>query len=380
MRRFSSRITWSLIPTDLSLAAQRHTGTLLDLTQSNPTAAGISYPSDRILTALNDERSLRYHPSALGLLEAREAVSDYYGGRAPADRILLTASTSEAYSYIFKLLCDPGDQVLVPRPSYPLFDFLAQLEGISAVQYPMRYSGGWHIDLDALASSVTDHTRAIVFVNPNNPTGSYLKSYEYEFLARLGLPLIVDEVFRDYAFSSDHTRVDTVAGREDVLTFCLSGLSKVSALPQLKAGWIVCGGPEAERAEALDRLELIADTFLSIGTPVQYALPELLAIRTEVQAAIRDRCASNLLFLRRALEDSPAQVLQVEGGWYATIRVPRLRSEEEWVIHLIESQGVLVQPGYFYDFESEAFLILSLLTEPAIFGEGVRRTILACKG
>ena len=380
MRRFSSRIAWSLIPTDLSLLAQRHTETLLDLTQSNPTTAGIPYPADRILAALNDVRSLRYHPSPLGLPRAREAVSDYYGGRAPAGNILLTASTSEAYSYVFKLLCDPGDQVLVPRPSYPLFDFLAQLEGIAAVQYPMHYSGGWHIDLDALASSVTERTRAIVFVSPNNPTGSYLKSYEYDFLARLGLPLIVDEVFRDYSFSPDHTRVDTVVGGDDVLTFCLSGLSKVSALPQLKAGWIVCGGPENERTEALDRLELIADTFLSISTPVQYALPELLAIRHDVQAAIRQRCTSNLRFVRHALEDSPAQVLEVEGGWYATIQVPRVRSEEEWVIHLIESQGVLVQPGFFFDFESEAFLILSLLTELAAFEEGVRRTILACKG
>ena len=380
MGRFSSRITWTLAPTDLAQATERNRERLLDLTQSNPTDAGLTYPADRILGALADVRSLRYDPSPFGLLSAREAVSAYYGGTVATGRIMLTASTSEAYSYLFKLLCDPGDQVLVPRPSYPLFDFLAQLEGVAVVQYPMRYSHGWHIDLDALAAAVTDRTRAIVYVNPNNPTGSYLKSAEYDFLARLGLPMIVDEVFRDYAFGPDDARVDTVAGRDDILNFALSGLSKVCALPQVKAGWIVSGGPEKERTEALRRLELIADTFLSVGTPVQYALPELLSMRTELQTAIIKRCAANLHVLIQAVAESPARVLHAEGGWYATLQVPRVRTEEEWVVHLIEDHGVLVQPGFFYDFESEAYLVLSLLTEPAIFEEGVRRTILACKG
>lgn len=380
MRRFSSRIAWTLAPTELALATERHRRQLLDLTQSNPTDAGLEYPAQKILAAFNDSRSLRYDPSAFGLPSAREAVSQYYGDAVGIGRIVLTASTSEAYSYLFKLLCDPGEEVLVPRPSYPLFEFLAQLEGVSVVQYPMRYSHGWHIDLDALKSAVTERTRAIVFVNPNNPTGSYLKEHEYEFLADLGVPIIMDEVFRDYGFAPDPERVETVAGRDDVLTFALSGLSKVSALPQMKAGWIVCGGPEAERTEALRRLELIADTFLSVSTPVQYALPELLSRRTDLQQSIQSRCAANLRTLQTLAEDSPARVLQVEGGWYAPLQVPRVRTEEEWVLHLIESQGVLVQPGFFFDFESEAYLILSLLTEPATFKEGASRTILACKG
>lgn len=380
MRPFSSRISWELLPTDLAEAAERRRGRLLDLTQSNPTEAGLLCPAEHILTVLSDARSLRYEPTAVGLPSARQAVCEYYGGGVSTDRILLTASTSEAYSYVFKLLCDPGDEVLVPRPSYPLFEFLANLEGVSAMQYPMRYSDGWHIDLDALRASVTPRTRAIVYVNPNNPTGSYLKEQEYEFLAGLGIPLVIDEVFRDYAFGADAARVDTVAGRHDALTFVLSGLSKVSALPQMKAGWIVCGGPEAERAEALRRLELIADTFLSVSTPVQHALPQFLSIRNEVQRAIRERCAANLATLNRMAADSSARVLRVEGGWYATLQVPRVRSEEEWVMRLIEDCGVLVQPGFFFDFEAEAYLVLSLLTECSIFTEGAQRTILACKG
>lgn len=378
MVQFSSRISWSLAPSSLAQAVEARRGELLDLTQSNPTAAGIEYPDWQVIHALADSRSLRYDPAALGLETAREAVSAYYGGWIPVERILLTASTSEAYSYVFKLLCDPGDRVLVPRPSYPLFEFLAHLECVEVAQYPMRYDGVWHIDLDALAGMIDERTRAIVYVNPNNPTGSYLKQGEYQALASHGLPLVVDEVFSDYPLRDDPQRVATVSGCKDVLTFALSGLSKVAGLPQMKLGWIVTSGPDC--AEALQRLELIADTFLSPGAPVQLAAPEFLRIAKEVRADIQKRTAGNLARLRQLAEDSPAQVLDVEGGWYATLRVPRVRSEEEWVLHLIEEHGTLVQPGYFYDFESEAYLILSLLTEPDIFAEGATRTILATKG
>jgi alanine-synthesizing transaminase len=380
MRRFSSRIPWTLLPTELAEAVERRRGSLLDLTQSNPTMAGLPYPSECILAALARPASLQYEPSPLGLPAAREAVSAYYGGRVDPDHVLLTASTSEAYSYLFKLLCDPGDEVLVPRPSYPLFEFLAHLEGVSVSQYPMRYSDGWHIDLDTLETAVTNKTRAIVYVNPNNPTGSYLKQHEYEFLVTLGIPLIIDEVFRDYPFLTDTSRIDTVASRNGVLTFTLSGLSKVCALPQMKLSWIVCGGPRDERQEAMRRLELIADTFLSVGSPVQHALPELLVVRHDLQQAIRERCAANLTELSRAAVAAPVRLLVVEGGWYATLQVPRIRTEEEWAMHLIEDHGVLVQPGFFFDFETEAHLVLSLLTDPHVFSEGVSRTILACKG
>lgn len=384
MPRFSSRIGWSLETSRIAQATAARSATLLDLTQSNPTDADLEYPAERILAALRDARSLRYDPSPKGLLSARQTVSAYYGGRVDPDCLLLTASTSEAYSYVFKLLCDPGDQVLVPRPSYPLFEFLAQLECADVVQYPMRYHQGWYIDLEALFAAVTARTRAIVFVNPNNPTGSFLKRHEYEALTGLcrqyGIALITDEVFADFGFGEDEARVRSVAGMNDVLTFVLSGLSKVSALPQMKLGWIAVGGPPAERDGAIERLELIADTFLSVTTPVQYAAPELLAVRFELQRQIAKRTQENLATLRRLASGTSARVLDVEGGWYATLQVPKVRTEEEWVLHLIEQYDTLVQPGFFYDFESEAYLILSLLTEPHIFAEGAKRNILACKG
>lgn len=385
MVRFSSRIHWSLEPSGIgqAVAEARTRGGLLDLTQSNPTDAGLQYPAD-LLAPLSHPRSLAYEPLAEGLLSAREAVSGYYAGAVDPAHILLTASTSEAYSWLFKLLCNPGDEILVPRPSYPLFEFLAHLESVRPVQYPMHWHDGWFIDLDALARSVTERTRAIVFVNPNNPTGSFLKHHEYDFIAgvceRHGLALISDEVFTDFAFGEDESRIATLAGRSDVLTFTLSGLSKVCGLPQLKLGWIAASGPEAHRHNALQRLELIADTFLSVGTPVQHALPMLLNGRHAVQDQIRARTAASLAYLREAAAGANLRLLQPEAGWYATLQAPRQRTEEEWILHLLGQHGVLVQPGFFYDFETEAYLVLSLLTEPAEFSEGVRRIILAARG
>jgi len=379
---FSSRFHWDLRPNRLTqlLQERRRAGArILDLTESNPTQAGFSYPA-AIREALAGPQMLKYDPSPAGSMSAREAVARYYGARQQAvdpRQILLTASTSEAYAYIFKLLTNPGDQVLVPRPSYPLFEFLADMESVEIRQYPLAYHAGWSIDLDALAAAITDRTRGIILVNPNNPTGSFVKRAEMAALTRLaaprGLALISDEVFADYAFGSDCDRVAMIAAQSECLAFSMGGLSKAAGLPQLKLGWLVCGGPEMQRQEAFEKLEWIADTYLSVGTPVQCAAPRLLEIGQDVQRQIRERIGANLEFARGKLRESAATLLEVEGGWYLTLRMPRIRGEEEWSLDLLASCGVLVQPGYFYDFESEAFLVVSLLTAPGVFQEGVSR-------
>lgn len=379
---FSLRLQWDLPPNRLSalLESRRRSGApILDLTESNPTRAGISY-SPAILEAFADPRSLVYDPLPAGSAEARSTVAGYYrerGHDVAPERILITTSTSESYAYLFKLLADPGDEVLAPRPSYPLFEFLAKLESVRIVQYPLVYHGSWSVDFEALEHSITARTRAIVLVNPNNPTGSFLRKEEHARLSALcaerRIPIISDEVFADYAFYPDPARVETLVDAGEALTFCLSGLSKISGLPQMKLGWLVAGGPRA--AEALERLELIADTYLSVSTPVQYAFPRLLESGREVQQQIAERTRANLDALRAMVADSACQVLDVEGGWYATVRVPRTRSEEDWTLELLERENVLVQPGFFYDFDSEAYLVLSLLTPPNIFREGAKRLI-----
>jgi alanine-synthesizing transaminase len=380
---FSSRLNWGIPANPLSrLLAQKRTSgaAILDLTESNPTSAGFTYPVDRILPALADPRSLCYEPAPAGILAARSAVSRYYGGKVDAERILLTASTSEAYALLFKLLADPGDEVLVPRPSYPLFDFLAALESVHVVEYPLVYHAGWEIDFDALARKITPHTRAIVVVNPNNPTGSYLKKSEFSELTDLcrrhDLAILSDEVFSDYALAEDPRRVASLVNVNYALTFSLSGLSKLVGLPQVKLGWIVASGPPAACEQALERLELIADTYLSVGTPVQWAAAPLLALRESMQAQILERVHGNLAYLKSQIgPDSPWRVLEPEGGWYAVIQAPRIHTEEDWVLTLLGEDHVLIQPGFFFDFESEAFLVASLLTQPEIFQEGIRRIL-----
>lgn len=383
---FSSRLHWDLRPNHLAQvlgALRRQRAEIVDLTESNPTHAGLSYPEELILGAFQDKRALVYKPVPAGMRAAREIVAGYYAARGlivdPAC-VFLTASTSESYGWLFKMLAGAGEEVLVPRPSYPLFEFLAQMELVEVNQYPLVYSDGWSIDLDALAQAVTGRTRAIVLVNPNNPTGSFVKQGELERLVELcearGLALISDEVFADYRFGPDPERVPSLTGIDEVLTFCLSGLSKVAGLPQMKLGWIIIGGPPALRSEAIERLELVADTYLSIGTPVQHALAGLLEAGESVRQQIMARVGENLAFLRERIDDdSAARVLQVEGGWYATVRVPRTRTEEQWCLDLLQQDKVLVQPGFFYDFESEAYLVLSLLTRADTFREGIRRLI-----
>ena len=380
---FSSRLAWGALQNPLSKLLEqmkaRH-APVLDLTESNPTEAGIEYPLDRILRALADPRALRYEPTPVGILPAREAVSRYYGGAVAPEKILLTASTSEAYALLFKLLADPGDEVLVPQPSYPLFEFLAALEAVRAVPYPLVYDGVWSIDFEALERSISARSRAIVLVNPNNPTGSFLKHAELGRLIELcrsfELAIISDEVFADYAYESDAKRVRSLIGVKDVLAFSLSGLSKVGGLPQLKLGWIAVSGPDPVVSVSLERLALIADTYLSVGTPVQWAAASLLDLRADLQRQILGRVQQNRKSLATRIgADSPWRLLEAEGGWYAILEAPRILSEEEWALSLLADDGVLVQPGFFYDFDREAFLVVSLLTPPETFQEGVGRIL-----
>ena len=380
---FSSRLHWDTGPNPLAklLHSKRGAGAeILDLTESNPTQAGIEYPNEELLAALASRRALRYEPAAAGLESAREAIArDYYaplGVQVDPARILLTASTSEAYGYVMKLLANPGDEILVPRPSYPLFDFLAALESVSIVPYPLIYHDGWSIDLDSLARSVTDRTRAIALVNPNNPTGSFVTRQELDRLMTLcrecDITIISDEVFSDYAFAPDTERMEHIFEPDSALSFTLSGLSKVAGLPQMKLGWIVVGGPHIQ---AMERLELIADTYLSVAAPVQHATGALLRAGTGIREQIRQRTRRNLNTLRECLVGSVNRILDVEGGWYATVQAPQVRSAEEWALELLERRDALVQPGYFYDFDREALLVLSLLTPEEIFAEGVRRLL-----
>lgn len=331
-----------------------------------------------MLQPLADARGLSYDPDPRGLSSARSAVTAYYrhhGVEVPENRILLTASTSEAYSFLFKLLADPGDEILSPRPSYPLFEFLAGLSSVHMRQYPLRYDGAWHIDFAALRACISPKTRAIVLVNPNNPTGSFLKRHELEELEAIAaahdLAILSDEVFCDYALAPSSSCVTTLVGDRPALTFSMSGLSKVAGMPQLKLGWIAVSGPGSQ--EAMDALELVADTYLSVATPVQVALPELLQSGGTIRSAVQQRTAANLETLRKTLAGSSGNVLNVEGGWYGVIQVPRTHSEEEWVLRLLQEQNVHVQPGFYFDFESEAYLVVSLLTPNATFAEGLRR-------
>jgi aspartate/methionine/tyrosine aminotransferase len=349
---------------------------LLDLTESNPTRAGLVYAGEAIAQAFAAPGMLRYEPEAFGLHAARAAVAKHYAARGiavdPAD-VLLTASTSEAYSFLFKLLCDPGDAVLVPRPSYPLFEQLAGLENVELHPYSLAYDGAWHVDLSAVRAALTDRTRAILLVSPNNPTGSFVKKPELAALAALGLPLISDEVFAEYAFRDDNLRARSALEAQDGVVFALGGLSKSAGLPQMKLAWCALSAPEPLRSEIRGRLEQIADAFLSIGTPVQLALPTLLETSASTRAQIRDRVRENRRFLQAALAASAATLLDAEGGWYAILRLPAVRAEEDWVLGLLEQRQVLVEPGYFYDFVREPYVVVSLLTAPAPFAEGIRR-------
>jgi alanine-synthesizing transaminase len=376
----SRRSAFDLAPNALARALARAAGRpVLDLTESNPTRAGIPYAADAFLAQLGSAASLTYEPHAFGLPAAREAVAAEIASAGPAvdpSRVVLTASTSEAYSFLFKLLCDPGDEVLIPRPSYPLFAHLAQLETVRVVPYRLAYDGSWHVDLASLRDAVTPRTRAVIAVSPNNPTGSFLKRDELEALGALGLPIVSDEVFARYAFREDPARARTALdARGAPVVFALGGLSKLAALPQMKLAWIAAGGEGPTVRAALDRLEVIADAFLSVGTPVQQAVAAILAARAPTEDAIRRRTADNLAWLRVAVAGTMASILDVEGGWYASVRLPRTQSEEAWALAFLEQDGVYVHPGHFFDFEQEAYVVVSLLTRVGTFREGMTRVL-----
>lgn len=387
-RRFSTRTNWHREPnrlTRLREEIRNAGGKVIDLTLTNPTEAGIAYPSKKILHAFAQPEALHYRPDPRGLLSARHAVAEYYSAKGiivDPDSIILTASTSEAYAFVFRLLCEPGDAILIPTPSYPLFEFLAQVNDVACQSYKLQYDGVWHIDLASVRSAITDKTKAIVVVSPNNPTGTFLKKSEHEELVSIareaGCALIVDEVFSDYGFESDEDRVVSTAGTSKALTFTLNGLSKMAGLPQLKLGWIAVSGEEEHKKEALARLEILADTFLSVNTPVQVGLTEIMRHGVGVREGIARRIRENYKTLKSVIShQSPCTLLQTEGGWSAILRVPNTRTDEEWALFLLRECGVLVQPGYFFDFHGSAYLVVSLLAEPESFRGGVKRMLTA---
>ncbi len=382
---FSDRTNWKLTRNHLTEALDevRASGAhVLDLTLSNPTRAGLRYDEQRIVQSLASPQAMDYDPQPKGLHTARAAVANYYeaehGINVKPERVILTTSTSEGYSFVFRLLCNPGDEVLVPKPSYPLFEFLADLQDVKLVPYPLIYDHGWQVDLPSLQNAVTRRTRGVIVVHPNNPTGSYVQAQERQALSGFchehELALIADEVFLDYAHNG--TPQPSFAAHQDVLTFTLSGVSKISALPQMKVAWIVTSGPDRLVEAAQARLEVIADTYLSMNAPIQWATPELLDQRHDIQRQLLERVLANLAELDRQLAPQKAcQRLSVEGGWYAVLRVPVTRTDEELAVDLLRRKSVLVHPGHFYDFSSDGYLVLSLITQQADFAEALQRIL-----
>jgi len=379
----SSRLPQHFRPNALAgeLEALREAGTpWLDLTVSNPTRCGFDYPAEAILGALGKAEILQYAPDAQGQIAAREAIAAWHGHGLKAQDVVLTASTSEAYSWLFKLLCNSGDELLVPSPSYPLFEWLAKLEGLTAITIPAYFADRWHLDLEALETACGPRTRAIVVVNPNNPTGHFLSRGEWAGLtalcARRKLTLIMDEVFANYALEPAPDRLPTALEDTDppCPVFVLSGLSKIAALPQIKLGWIIARGPKAW--DLLEPLLFIADQFLSVSASAQAAAAEILRLAPELQAAIRARLWANLHTLDRHLKDFPhLSRLPVEGGWSVLLRRPSLGGDEACAVRLLQQTNVLVQPGHYFDLPSDAYLVLSLLTPEATFREGIIRML-----
>ncbi len=409
---FARRTNWNLTTNAYTRALEEHRRAgreLLDLTASNPTTIGLSYDQQGLLQALAKPEALAYEPTPKGLLTAREAIARYYGERgvelSPED-LILTTSTSEAYSFIFRLLCDPGDAVLVPTPSYPLFDFLADLQDVSLVPYELVYDHGWQMDCHSLAQALDRASsfrspgkggakdeaatpsatcKAVLVVHPNNPTGSFVKQKEMTHLSRFcaekNLAIVSDEVFLDYSLSDGLAASSFASGfdahdESKVLTFALSGLSKISGLPQMKVAWIAVAGAEELKQEALSRLEVIADTYLSMNAPLQWAIPEMLTERRSIQSQLMERIRANLAELDRQLAaQTLCSRLEVEGGWYVILRVPATTSDEELAIAVLRQTGVLVQPGHFYDFASDGYLVVSLIAAKEIFAEGIERLL-----
>jgi aspartate/methionine/tyrosine aminotransferase len=377
---FSDRTGWNLAQSKLSAAlnAHRETGKpLIDLTESNPTECGFHYESKQILAALNNPGSLIYEPIAQGLPAAREAVAVYYrsrGGRLDIADIFLTTGTSEAYSFLLRTLCNAGDEVLIPQPGYPLLNFLADIQDVTLRRYPLLYDFGWQIDFHALRQAITSRSRAIAVVHPNNPTGHFCKPDEMarlnEMCAKQGIAIIADEVFLDFAL--DGKSRDSFTSNDQALTFTLSGLSKIAGLPQMKVAWLVAGGPKDLKDQAVARLEMIADTYLSMNAPIQLGLKTLMGQRVTFQEQCLSRTKSNLEQLDKLLSAQKLCTrLELEGGWYAVLKVPITESDEELALELLKNRGVYVHPGHFYDFPSDGYLVVSLITREPEFAAGI---------
>ena len=381
---FADRTNWNLAPNRLSEMLERLRADgqqLLDLTASNPTTCAFDYDTDAVLAALSNPNALVYEPNPRGLEPARRAISGYYAARGDTvaiEDILLTASTSEAYSYIFRTLCSPADEVLIPAPSYPLFSFLADIQDVKLVRYPLIYDHGWQIDFHALQQAITPRTRGLIVVNPNNPTGHFVSRPD---LAKLNeicgahrMAIIADEVFLDFRLSD--MKAVSLAANAGALTFTMSGISKISGLPQMKLAWVVISGSQDLKCRALARLELIADTYLSVSTPVQLATPAFLELRHEFQKQLLARVRQNLAELERQVAaHSSCRRLQFEGGWYAVLRVPATRSDEDLAVELLQTKQVYVHPGQFFDFPADGFLVVSLIARTQEFSEGMRRLL-----
>lgn len=381
---FADRTNWNLAPNRLNQAWAEHRGSgksLLDLTASNPTESGFHFDGHAILLALGGAGALRYEPNPKGLDATRRAVAAYYaerGGEVSIEDVVLTTGTSEAYSFVFRTLCNPGDELLVPEPSYPLFGFLADLQDVRLLRYPLVYDHGWQIDFHALEQAITPRTRGVIVVHPNNPTGHYCRPEEVarlnEICSARGMALIADEVFWDFALVEQ--KPPSFVANRSALTLILSGLSKISGLPQMKVAWLIASGPETLKAKALARLEVISDTYLSMNAPVQLATPVFLEQRHAFQNQLMARVRRNLGELDRQLAaQRSCRRLGVEGGWYAVLRVPATRSDEDLAIELLTTKDVYVHPGHFYDFPAEGFLIVSLITPEQEFAEGIRRLL-----
>ena len=381
---FSERTNWNLEPNRLSRALAEHRAAgkrLFDLTAWNPTECGFAYEQTEILREFANPAALRYEPNPKGMLIAREAVAAYcadWGKGVSPEDVILTASTSEAYSYVFRTLCNPDDEILIPAPSYPLFEFLAQIQDVKLKRYPLVYDHGWQMDFHALEQAITPRTRGVVVVNPNNPTGHFCTGDDVLRLNRMcldrGMAIIADEVFLDYSLQP--RQVKSFAANAGVLTLSMSGLSKICGLPQMKLAWLLTAGPQEKKKQALDRLEVIADSYLSSGTPVQLAAPALLQSRQKFQEQVTTRVRKNLAELDRQLGNQKSCVrLEVQGGWNGILRVPATRPDEDLAIELLKTKDVYAHPGDFYEFPESGYLVVSLITPENEFAEGMKRLL-----
>jgi alanine-synthesizing transaminase len=381
---FSHRTAWNLEPNPLSKALADRISSdkpVIDLTESNPTKCGFHFEAEQVLAALSHPGSLSYEPVPQGLLPARNAVVDYYRSRqcvVNVNDIFLTTSTSEAYSFLFRTLCNPGDEVLIPQPGYPLFNFLADIQDVATVPYPLIYDYGWQIDFHALQRVVSPRTRAIVVVNPNNPTGHFCKTDDMHRLNQIcvegDLAIIADEVFLDFSLGKEIPR--SFAANDKALTFTMSGLSKISGLPQMKVAWLIATGPETLKQKAVARLEMIADTYLSMNTPMQLALPALLELRHDFQQQCIERTRNNLAQLDELLSTQKLCTrLDLEGGWYVVIKLPVTGGDNDFALELLSTHGVYVHPGHFYDFAADGYLVVSLITPEPAFATGTQALV-----